>query len=104
MLLSWLADKLFRCGKENTQDDMGQIWVEWDARRQAAEESGEPFAEPQPEQPKSGRRRWRRGRPSGLEAGAAGAFLVGPPIDHGHEHSGFDGGGHGGGGDVGGGF
>ena len=107
MLLSWLADKLFRRRRERTDTETNQIWAEWDTRRMAAEETGEVFAEPQPGQPKSGKRRWRRGRPSALDAGAAGAagaFFVAPPVDHGHGHGGFDGGFHGGGGDVGGGF
>ena len=110
MLFSWLADKLFKGRRESAEARTQQVWDEWDARRLAAEEAGQPFDEPQPEQVKSGRRRWGRGRPSPLDAGAAGAtgaFLVGPHIDHGHHghhgHGGFDGGFHGGGGDVGGG-
>ncbi len=108
-MFSWLADKLFRGRRESADAHTQRVWAEWDTRRMAAEETGEAFAEPEPEQPKSGRRRWRRGRPSALDAGAAGAtgaFLVGPHIDHGHGHGhgGFDGGFHGGGGDAGGGF
>lgn len=108
-MFSWLADKLFKGRRENADAGTQQIWDEWDARRLAAEEAGQPFDEPQPEQVKSGRKRWRRGRPSELDAGAAGvtgAFLVGSHIDHGHGHhghGGFDGGFHGGGGDAGGG-
>ena len=105
MLMSWLADKLFRRKKESSDTGAHGLWAEWDARRMAVEEAGNAFAEPEPGRPKSGRRRWRRGRPSALDAGAAGAtgaFLVGPHIDHGHGHG--HGGFHGGGGDAGGGF
>ena len=107
MLLSWLADKLFN--RQGKSADTYDVWAEWDARRIASEETGNVFAEPEPERPKSGRRRWRRGRPSAMDAGAAGAtgaFVVGSHIDQGHHHGhgGFDGGFHGGGGDVGGGF
>ena len=106
-MFSWLAEKLFKGRRESADAQTQRVWMEWDARRTAAEETGEAFAEPEPEQPKSGRRRWRRGRPSALDAGAAGAtgaFLVGQPIDHHHHgHGGFDGGFHGGGGDAGGG-
>ena len=107
-MFSWLADKLFKGRRESADAHTQRIWMEWDTRRMAAEETGEAFAEPEPEQIKSGRRRWRRGRPSALDAGTAGAtgaFLVGQPIDHHHHgHGGFDGGFHGGGGDAGGGF
>ena len=107
-MFGWLADKLFRGRRESADAHTQRVWAEWDTRRIAAEETGEAFAEPEPEQPKSGRRRWRRGRSSALDAGTAGAtgaFLVGQPIDHHHHgHGGFDGGFHGGGGDAGGGF
>ena len=106
MLFSWLADKLFKGRGESADAQTQRVWAEWDTRRLAAEDTGEAFAEPEPEHPKPRRGRWRRGRPSALDAGAAGAtgaFLVGPPIDHHHHgHGGFDGGFHGGG-DVGGG-
>lgn len=110
MPFSWLASKLFKGQRESADSQTQGVWEQWDARRLAAEEAGQPFDEPQPEQSRAARkRRWRRGRPSALDAGAAGAtgaFLVGPPIDHGHDHhghGGFDGGFHGGG-DAGGGF
>ena len=109
MLFSWLADKLFKGRRESADAQTQRVWSEWDARRMASEENGAPFAEPEPEQPKPRGRRWRRGRPSAMDAGAAGvtgAFLVGPQIDHHHHghHGGFDGGFHGGGMDAGGGF
>ena len=108
-MFSWLADKLFKGRKESADAQTQQVWAEWDARRMASEESGAPFTEPEPERLKSGKRRWRRGRPSAMDAGAAGvtgAFLVGPQIDHHHHghHGGFDGGFHGGGDAGGGGF
>ena len=107
MLFSWLADKLFKGRRESSDAETQRVWMEWDARRLTAEEAGQPFDELQPEQAKSGKGRFWRRRPSGMDVGAAGvtgAFLVGPPIDHGHGHGGFDGGFHGGGGDAGGGF
>ena len=109
MLFSWFANKLFKGRKESAGADIHQIWEEQGTRLMAANDAREPFEETQPEQPKSGRKRWRRRRPSALDAGAAGAtgaFLAGPPIDHGHGHGhgGFDSGFHGGGGDAGGGF
>ena len=64
MLMSWLADKLFRRKKESSDTGAHGLWAEWDARRMAVEEAGNAFAEPEPGRPKSGRRRWRRGRPS----------------------------------------
>ena len=103
MPLSWLAEKLFGRSKEYSRDNLEQIWAEWDVRRMAAKEVGEPFEEAAPERPKSGRRRWRKGRTSAVDVGAAGTagvFFAAPPVDH--HHGGFDGGFHGGGGDAGG--
>ena len=113
MLFSWLADKLFKGRRESADAQTQRVWMEWDARRVAAEETGQPFEEHQPEKSRSRRRLWRRGRPSAVDAaalGVTGAFIAGTPIDHGHgHHGGFDGGFHGGGfhgggGDAGGGF
>ena len=109
MLFSWLADKFFKGRREGAEAHTQRVWGEQGTRLIAADDAGEPFVETEPEQPKSGRRRWRRRRPSALDAGTAGAtgaFLVGPPVDHRHDHGhgGFDGGFHGGGGDAGGGF
>ena len=107
MMFSWLADRLFKGRRESADAKTQRVWMEWDARRVAAEEAGQAFDEVQPEKPGARGRRWRRGRPSAADAGAVGvtgAFLAGPPIDHGHGgHGGFDGGFHGGG-DAGGGF
>ena len=111
MLFGWLTDKLFKGRRESADEETQRVWAEWDTRRVAAEEAGQPFEEVQPEKPRQRRRRWRRGRPSAADAaavGVTGAFIAGPPIDHGHGHGGYDGGFHGGGfhggGDAGGGF
>ena len=108
MLLSRLVDKLLRRQEKNAHDDWNQIWSEWDVRRTAAEETGEPFDEPPPQDSPSGKKRRRWGRPSAVDAGVAGTtgvFLAGSHIDQHHggqHHGGHDGGMHGGGGDAGG--
>ena len=102
MLFSRLFEKFLKRGTEEPSAEDKELWADWNERRMAAKDAGKPFDEPAPA---PGRRRGkgrRRGRPTAADA-AAGAFLVGPPVDH--HFGGHDGGGgYGGGGDAGGGF
>ena len=94
-MLGNLLRKLFG-GRSELDAGADEEWREWNDRRMAAEDAGQPFDEPAPVLGR-GRRR-RRGRPTAADA-AAGAFLVGPPVDHhfgGHDAGGFGGGGDGG--------
>ena len=103
MLLGSLLNKLFNRRSAGDGSEANDLWLEWNERRMAAMEAGQPFDEPAPAPGQRRGRGRRRGRSNAADA-AAGAFLVGPPIDH--HFSGHDGGGggFGGGGDAGGGF
>jgi ferric-dicitrate binding protein FerR (iron transport regulator) len=103
MLFSGLIERFFKRGREEYSVEDKELWAEWNERRMAAKEAGEPFDEPSPAPGRRPGRRRRRKGASAASGAAAGAFLVGPPVDH--HFGGHDGaGGHGGGGDVGGGF
>ena len=85
--------KLFG-GRSERDAGAGEDWKEWNDRRMAAKEAGEPFEEPAPVTGRGRGRRRRRGRPNGAEV-AAGAFIVGPHVGHhfgGHDAGGFGGG------------
>ena len=89
-----LLRKLFG-GRGERDAGIDEEWKEWNDRRIAAKETGEPFDEPAPVPGR--RRRRRRVRPGAADAAAgAGAFLAGPPVDH-HFGGGHDAGGFGGG-------
>ena len=92
-MLGNLMRKLFG-GRSERDAGTDEEWKEWNERRMAAKEAGEPFDESSPVPGRGRGRGRRRGRPTGAEV-AAGAFLVGPPVDHhfgGHDAGGFGGG------------
>ena len=105
-MLLGLIRRLFGGRSEGNGGGIDEEWKDWNERRMAAKEAGEPFDEPQPVPGRRSRRRRRRSDASAATgATAAGVFIAGSHIDHhgGHDGGGFSGGGGFGGGDAGGG-
>ena len=97
MLVGNLLKRLVNRRRQDEYTETSAVWSDWNERRMAAKEADQPFDEPAPAVERR-RGKWRRrGRSTAADV-AAGAFLVGPPMDH--HFGGHDGGG----GDVGGGF